>query len=65
MAAIAFIVTDLYARAGGAGGDSGSGGHGGGNGDAGDIIYIIYIIFRLLPFPLNVICYRNCYRRYF
>lgn len=55
MAAIAFIVTDLYARAGGAGGDSGSGGHGGGNGDAGDIIYIIYIIFRLLPFPLNII----------
>lgn len=55
MAAIAFIVTDLYARAGGAGGDSGGSGHGGGGGDAGDIIYIIYIILRMLPFPLNII----------
>jgi predicted lipid-binding transport protein (Tim44 family) len=53
MAAFAFIVTDLYARAGGAGGDSGS--SGGGGGDAGDIIYIIYIILRMLPFPLNII----------
>ncbi len=55
MAAIAFIVTDLYARAGGAGGDSGGGG---GSGDGGDILYLVYIIIRLLlelPFPINII----------
>ncbi len=56
IAAAFFIVTDLYARAGGAGGDSGSSGSGGG--DGGDILYLVYIIIRLLielPFPLNII----------
>lgn len=54
IAAIAFIVTDLYARAGGAGGDSGSSG-GGDSGDGGDIIYLIFMILRMLPFPINII----------
>lgn len=52
-AALAFIVTDLYARAGGAGGDSGGGG-----GDGGDILYLVYVIIQILielPFPLNII----------
>ena len=51
-AALAFIVTDLFARAGGAGGDFGDGG------DGGDILYLVYIVIRILielPYPLNVI----------
>ncbi len=66
IAAIAFIVTDLYARAGGAGGSSSGGSHssGGsssshsGGGDGGDGIYLVLMIIRLvlsLPFPLNII----------
>lgn len=64
IAVIAFIVTDLYARAGGAGGSSSGGSHGGGShgssggGDGGDGIYFIIMIIRLLialPFPVNVI----------
>jgi len=64
IAAIAFIVTDLYARAGGAGGTSSGGGgshsgggHGGG-GDGGDGAYFIIMLIQLilsLPFPVNVI----------
>jgi uncharacterized Zn finger protein (UPF0148 family) len=53
IAALAFIVTDLYARAGGAGGD-----FGGDGGDGGDILYLVYIIVRILielPYPLNII----------
>ncbi|PKL16546.1 MAG: hypothetical protein CVV49_15690 [Spirochaetae bacterium HGW-Spirochaetae-5] len=51
-AALAFIVTDLFARAGGAGGDFGDGG------DGGDILYLVYIVIRILielPYPLNII----------
>jgi len=56
MLTIAFIFTDLYARAGGAGGDHSGGG--GSGGDSGEGLYIIFMIIRMLialPFPLNVI----------